>query len=74
MNAIEKQIQFLPALAAECGEAVTWTVRSKSTPTFSPPPDISTEDQMGLVEASGVLDFWNDPEEDKYTRNDGHAV
>lgn len=37
--------------------------------TFS--EDITTEDVMRAVEASGVLDFWLDPEEDGYTHDDG---
>lgn len=40
----------------------------------SPPDDASTADQMNVVEASGTLDFWNDPEEDIYTGNDGDAT
>ena len=42
--------------------------------TFMSPPDAATQDQMNLVEASGTLDFWADPEEDLYHENDGDAL
>ena len=38
------------------------------------PTDATTTDLMNLVEVSGTLDFWNDPEEDLYTESDGDAV
>ena len=38
------------------------------------PPDATTVDQMNIVEVSGSLDFWNAPEEDRYTRDDGKPV
>ena len=31
--------------------------------------DLTTEDIMRAVEASGTLDFWNDPEEDVYNES-----
>ncbi len=30
---------------------------------------VTTADMMNLVEVSGTLDFWNDPEEDVYDRS-----
>lgn len=38
------------------------------------PADITTIDQMHIVEASGVLDFWDDKEEDVYKEDDGDPV
>lgn len=34
------------------------------------PSDPDEHQRMALIEASGVLDFWNDPEEDIYTPDD----
>ncbi len=36
-----------------------------------PPSDVDTQDQMNVVEASGILDFWIDPAEDVYDDPDG---
>lgn len=36
--------------------------------------DITTDDGMRAMEASGTLDFWNDPEEDLYSEQDGDSV
>lgn len=36
--------------------------------------DITTEDVMRAIEASGTLDFWNDPAEDTYSEQDGDPV
>jgi len=38
------------------------------------PSDVTIFDQMNLVETSGTLDFWNDPEEDIYDETDGNDV
>lgn len=34
------------------------------------PEDASTGDNMRLAEASGVLDFWREPEEDIYSETE----
>ncbi len=39
-----------------------------------PPEDPTLDQQMKLVEESGVLDFWDRPEEDGYTDNDGEPI
>jgi len=36
--------------------------------------DITTDEVMRAIEASGTLDFWNDPEEDVYSEEDGDPV
>ena len=38
------------------------------------PEDVTTENVMHAIEASGTLDFWDDPEEDVYTEQDGDDV
>jgi len=38
------------------------------------PEDVTTDDVMHAIEASGTLDFWNDPEEDIYSERDGDGV
>lgn len=38
------------------------------------PEEVTTGDVMNLIEASGTLDFWNDPEEDIYSEQDGDDV
>lgn len=42
--------------------------------TFTQPSDATTEDQMNVIEASGVLDFWDHPEEDAYNENNDDAL
>lgn len=53
----------------------------QSTSTFTearlvrfPPDDPTIEQQMHLMENSGVLDFWNRPEENGYTCTDGDPI
>ncbi len=36
--------------------------------------DPTPEQMMRAVEASGVLDFWNDPQEDIYSSEDGQPL
>lgn len=38
------------------------------------PSDATTEEQMSIVEASGTLSFWEEPEENCYDESDGDAV
>ncbi len=38
------------------------------------PSDPTTEQAMRLVELSGSLDFWDRPEEDIYTLDDGRPI
>lgn len=38
------------------------------------PSDPTTEQAMRLVEFSGSLDFWDRPEEDIYTLDDGRPI
>ena len=54
--------------------ASTRTVHVGSTLTVIHPEEAAVNDLMNVVEASGVLNFWNDPEEDGYDEQDGDAV
>lgn len=38
------------------------------------PSDPSEKQHLRLIELSSVLDFWDDPEEDIYTVNDGQPL
>ena len=38
------------------------------------PGDATTADQMNIVEVSGALSFWDDPEEDRYGHDDGKPI
>ena len=39
-----------------------------------PPPDPTAEQYLKLIEISGALDFWERPEEDVYSAEDGEPV
>ena len=52
----------------------TITIQSGGTLTVVHPAEATTFDLMNAVEVSGVLDFWNDPEEDNYSDQDGDAI
>lgn len=39
-----------------------------------PPDDPTPEQRMAIVEASGSLSFWDEPEEDIYSDDDGQPV
>jgi hypothetical protein len=47
--------------------------QSPSTVVVSP-PDVTTMEQMTIVQVSGPLRFWNAPEEDRYGPDDGKPV
>ncbi len=62
---------------AECvvpdGAGQTRTSSSARMVVF-PPADPTSEQRMKLIEDSGVLDFWDRPEEDGYTETDGAPI
>jgi hypothetical protein len=41
---------------------------------FSSPADPSAEQSLRLIDESGVLDFWEDENEDGYTATDGEPL
>lgn len=55
-------------------ESVTTVIEgtAMSIPYF--PSDPTSDQLMRIVEASGSLDFWDDPREDIYTLEDGDPV
>jgi len=56
-------------------EANAETVRHSVVSTFHTRPSDPTDAQvLGLIEQSGVLDFWNRDEEDVYTHEDGEPI
>ena len=54
--------------------SVSAQTESDSEFTRYPPPDPSDEQALKLIEISGTLDFWNRPEEDGYTCDDGESL
>jgi len=41
---------------------------------FPEPADPTLKQSVRLIELSGVLDFWENPEEDIYNPNDGEPI
>ena len=74
MAAINNALNFVPPVDAMDDDFETETSYCRVSSVICYPSDASTEDQMRLVEASGTLEFWDDPSEDIYTENDGDAV
>jgi len=66
------QLKFEEVSTVTEEEYITQTSFDGVSATYS--EDITTDDVMRAVDASGVLDFWNDPEEDVYSHDDGDPV
>lgn len=73
IETIEKDITFTEP-TTQIGELQTKTSYVRAIAFYSDPPDLTTLEIMQAIEASGALDFWNDPEEDIYNEQDGDAV
>ncbi len=72
MTGTNQALNFNPGVSVGDAELETETVYSRVYCTITYPADATTDDQMKLVEASGALEFWNDPAEDVYDeRNNG---
>lgn len=56
----------------DLGTSTDYSTPSRTITTQS--PDVSTDELMALIEASGALDFWLAPGEDIYTDQDGDAL
>lgn len=69
-----KQPEWIPSQSVTDEDLKTQTVHHGPQKTIQFPEDIKTIDQMSVIEASGSLDFWDDPDEDKYQESDGDAV
>lgn len=76
IGTIEKNIVFTdPAtLILNENELRTKTSYVRASAFYFDPPDLTTFEIMKAIEASGTLDFWNDPEEDIYDEQDGDAI
>ncbi len=55
-------------------ELLAETTYVRVSETIIHPSDITVNDMMNAIEASGSLDFWADPEEEKYSEQDGDDV
>lgn len=74
IETIKKDITFTePATLIE-NELRTKTSYVRASAFYSDLPDLTTFEIMKAIEASGTLDFWNDPEEDIYDEQDGDAI
>lgn len=62
-------LQVVPQVMVKTEEYVTQTRFDGVSATY--PLDFSTEDVIRAIDASGTLDFWNDPAEDIYRDGDG---
>jgi hypothetical protein len=74
MSAIQNGPRLIPSRDVSADELESQTAYIRFSGTVSTPAEATTEDLMNVAEASGVLDFWNDPEEDRYSEEDGEAV
>lgn len=73
MNSIQNSsLSLLEHVTAE--EYQTQTTYSRTLTELHVPSDVTTDDAMSAVEASGTLDFWNEPEEDIYDESDGNVI
>ncbi len=70
----DSRLEFLPEVLVQDDEFQTETVYPRACRTITHPSDVNIQDQMNVVEASGTLDFWDDPAEDVYDESDGDAV
>lgn len=64
-------VEILNLPPVEINEFGVETVMYPEAFTISEPTEMQ---RYRLIEASGVLDFWNDPEEDGYTQADGDPI
>lgn len=71
---VENNITFEKPGTVTESELKTRTSYVRAVAFYSDPPDLTTDEMMQAIEASGTLDFWNDPEEDIYNKQDGNDV
>ncbi len=69
-----KQANFIDVGARQIGEDEPVTSMMRPPIFISAPSDPTPEQRMRIVEVSGTLDFWDNPEEDIYSPNDGELV
>jgi hypothetical protein len=73
MKAAE-HMTILPSHCVHQEELQTQTTYVRVSSTITTPRDADTEDLMAAIEASGTLDFWNEPAEGGYRADDGDAA
>jgi hypothetical protein len=66
-----ESMTLIPSASVNAEELGTQTVYERRSETICQSEDVSTADQMGIVERSGTLEFWEDPAEDVYDPDDG---
>ena len=66
MTTLSNKFEIKPVRTVTENEWTTETVYKRVYSVVSSPADATTEDQMKIVESSGVLQFWDDPDEDIY--------
>lgn len=63
-------IKFMDPMQVSDEDLQTQTLYDRKSAKITYLSDVTTEDQMKATEASGVLDFWLDPEEEKYGKRE----
>ncbi|MCO6436453.1 MAG: hypothetical protein J5J06_05145 [Phycisphaerae bacterium] len=69
----ENTINMSPTPTVSEDELSTQSSYAVPSAVVTCPADATTVDQMNIIEASGVLAFWDDPEEDRYDGTEGHT-
>ena len=67
-------IKIVPQRDVTDDDIETRTISEIPRTTVEFPADATTREWMSVAEASGSLDFWNAPEEDKYDEEDGEPL
>ena len=68
MTERKEPFTIIPPVDVEIVEVKTEPIYSVSSTIY--PAEATTLDLMYLAESSGVLEFWNDPNEDVYAEDD----
>jgi hypothetical protein len=66
--------EFIDVPLREIAEDKTETIASSHVYVPLVPPDPTAEQNLRIIESSGAFDFWNDPQEDIYSLNDGQPI
>ena len=66
-------VHIPPSVVDESGGSVTTSYEAQ-TSVHAVPEDPTVEQRMIVVEASGALSFWDHPDEDVYSLEDGEPV
>ena len=69
-----KSIKIMPPGVCNLDGMVVVTAADRPTVFSTELEEPDTKQMMQIVECSGSLDFWDDPQEDIYTLDDGEPV